>query len=122
MCVDRAIVFGAGVAGQRIVRTMGRRRVRLVVDNDSAKWGSRIQGVAVVGPGEIAHYDDRIVIATVFAADVYGQLLDLGVDVERIEIASPEAMNGAFIPSAKCAAIFAGLSLLVLALLIAGMT
>lgn len=122
MLADRIVVFGAGTAGQRVVRTIGRCRVRVVVDNDAAKWGGRIQGIPVVDPGEIVHCSDRIVIATVFAADVYGQLLDLGVDAGRIEIASSEAMNGALIPSVKCLAIFAGLSLLALTLLIAGMT
>jgi hypothetical protein len=119
---EALVVFGAGSAGQRVIRSIGRRRVRFVVDNDPAKWGSRIQGLLVVGPSELVNGKHRILVATVFAADVYGQLLGLGLDSSRIQIASPEAMNGALTPPISCVALFLGLSLLVLILLIVGMT
>jgi len=48
----RAIVLGAGDAGRRVVSTLHRRdgwTILAVLDDDRAKWGLRIGGVAVAG-------------------------------------------------------------------------
>jgi lipopolysaccharide/colanic/teichoic acid biosynthesis glycosyltransferase len=48
----RAIVLGAGDAGRRVVSTLHRRdgwTVLAVLDDDRAKWGLRLGGVAVEG-------------------------------------------------------------------------
>lgn len=70
----RVLVVGAGEAGNMLVREMARYptgyRAVGFVDDDPAKWGTRVQGITVLGPtdriGEIAQLTraDEIAIAT----------------------------------------------------------
>lgn len=115
------IVFGAGAGGRHLIRALGRRRLAALVDNDAAKWGTRVAGVRVSPPSAIdPAYGGQILIATVHAADVYEQLLDMGVPAARIAIATPEMMKGSLRPSRMCAGVLAGVSLLILTAVLAG--
>lgn len=70
----RVLVVGAGEAGNMLVREMARfptgYRAVGFIDDDPAKWGTRVQGITVLGPteriGEIAQLTraDEIAIAT----------------------------------------------------------
>ena len=118
---EGVIVFGAGGAGRNVVRAIGAGCVRGVVDNDPGKWGGMIGGVSVAGPDRIDPVgEERILIASVFAADIYDQLLDMGVAPERIAIASTEMMNGVLLPSPRCLWTLAAVALLLIVAAIAG--
>src|SRR5262245_3178992 len=80
----RALIVGAGDAGEMIVREM-RRRVRLhfepvgFIDDDPSKWGTRIHGVPVLGAGDqIPRAVQRLRVETIIIAipSASGQTLD----------------------------------------------
>ncbi|MCH3964304.1 MAG: chemotaxis protein [Clostridium sp.] len=55
------------------------------VDNDSSRWDSTRNGKIVVGPDKIEKYNyDYIIIGSQFNQEIYGQLIDMRVDNDKI--------------------------------------
>lgn len=84
---DRAIVFGAGKAGEFFIKSNTQHQILAVVDNDQSKHGSTFLGYPVISPSQIASFSyDYIVIASQWADQISHQLHTLGVAAERIVI------------------------------------
>ena len=50
--MEKYILFGAGLYGKKAVKLLGRDRIEMVLDNDSSKWGTFIEGICVCNPEE----------------------------------------------------------------------
>jgi len=83
----RALVFGASNSGRAFVEThCDQFELTAFVDNDPEKLGTTVGGIPVVSPEEIGHADfDVVVVASIFFLSIQGQLIGLGVPVEKID-------------------------------------
>lgn len=83
------VLFGAGGRGRRILNGLGQLGVVPVAfaDNQSAHWGTHVQGVPVLAPNDAAkRFPDAVFVTTIWSdrighplAAVRTQLADLGV-------------------------------------------
>lgn len=81
------LIFGAGQGGRRVVNLLNKEKVKILafIDNDQKKVGSDVKGIPVVSPQEIGYYQyDYIIIASVFYDEIFDQLIELGVNEEKI--------------------------------------
>lgn len=89
MSKSRVLVFGAGSMGDRFYR-LNRWRFRIVgfIDNDPEKAGMRLHNRHIYSPKQLANINyDKIVIASDYQAEIYGQLInELGIKEDKIEI------------------------------------
>lgn len=78
----RLYLFGASLYGKRVVEFLqsdGRIKVTAFLDNDPAKWGTRLLGVPVLNPATLpVAAGDPIVITSVFGEAIMDQLQKLG--------------------------------------------
>lgn len=84
----KIIVFGLGNTYQKnrkILQNILDLEIVAMADNNNAFWGQKIDGILVIPPKEITlvYYDD-ILIMSLYANEIFPQLVDLGVDEERI--------------------------------------
>ncbi len=100
---DDVAVFGAGRIANAIFQLqeyLGTCVIRCVMDNDSGKWGSRINNVSVVSPDKaVKDIGNSYVIVGVFNAyeEIRTQLSGLGVPKDRIIDASMFPLEADFI-------------------------
>lgn len=92
----RYIIFGAGSSGERVFRHLsGTAEIVAFVDNNHARHGAEFCGRPVRAPDELATLEyDRIVIGSMYVAEILGQLTMLGVDTARIVMLDPEIVLG----------------------------
>jgi hypothetical protein len=90
--LNRLIVFGAGAAGLMVWEAMPRKDMILAfADNACAKHGTEINGLPVIGPGEIARLDYRyIVVASLHRQAIERQLAEMQVPLDRVVAIDPE--------------------------------
>ncbi|MCM1182625.1 MAG: hypothetical protein NC337_04535 [Roseburia sp.] len=96
--MKNVIVFGIGKNGQKAVHWLKNKyRILFVTDNEQEKWGSAFEGYVVKAPNEILQYDCNIVITpTNFYIDILYQLLQMGVDRDRIYLGEGVRINDSF--------------------------
>jgi FlaA1/EpsC-like NDP-sugar epimerase len=80
-------IFGCGAAGQSAWGSLkSKYRIAAFLDNNPAKHGRRLFGVAICDP---AKYDysrvDHVFIASMYLDEILVQLLGLGVPCSKIE-------------------------------------
>lgn len=96
-------VFGAGAGGQgalRRLRGRGLRHLRVmhVFDNDRRKWGTALDGVAIVRPTRrLVAAVDYVLVASIHASDIRDQLTELGGAHKVVH--SPLALMGVDAPA-----------------------
>lgn len=97
----RIVIFGASTGGERALRSLSRPLVAVAFcDNDRGKRGTEFHSLPVVGPDELGSLPhDRVLIASRYYADIFNQLVDLGVAPERIDILDDDILHGVDEPS-----------------------
>ena len=96
--MKRVLIFGAGRGGYFAGLTL-RKRFEIVgfLDNSASLQGSKLLGLPVMSPNALESLDyDLIEIASMYRDDIYYQLVDLGVDEDRIEIVDPDLLDGRY--------------------------
>lgn len=86
----KIVVFGAGnyykENCEELYNLSGVEIIALS-DNNSALWGKSIDGITVISPESISRTAyERIVIISIYAREIYEQLISLGVEKNRIII------------------------------------
>lgn len=83
----RTLVYGTGGTAAALFDFISRERFDILayVDSDVTKEYSRFQDRLVIAPDKIKYIDyDRIIIASKFFDEIYGLLLEQGVDRKKI--------------------------------------
>ena len=87
----RVMIFGANDDGRDLFRQLkplmviGIIDVVAFIDNDSRLIGREIEGKKVIVPEQVKNYDyDLIIVAPIFVVEISRQLIDLGVNEDRI--------------------------------------
>ena len=90
------VIFGAGAGGRRAAAHCGTARpIQYFADNDVRKHGTRVDGIEVRPPQEILESPDvSVVVASIYADEIFQQLVGIGVQPHRIEIMNPDALPG----------------------------
>lgn len=79
-------VFGASGAGKKVAdsfKSMG-IKFELFLDNDSKKWGTIFCEKRIENPKIVLKNDMEIVIASDYYEEIYEQLLEMGIEKNRI--------------------------------------
>ncbi|XME04329.1 methyltransferase domain-containing protein [Lachnospiraceae bacterium C1.1] len=90
MKTEKIILFGASKVTKKILNYEPRENVDVlfICDNNSSLWGETISGIEIVSPERIKSVIfDRIILCFIngtFLCDVYDQVLDMGIDKEKI--------------------------------------
>jgi hypothetical protein len=81
-------IFGAGSGGKRLGEHLLRRHdVKCFLDNDSNKIGKFLLGLPIISPSQIEELDvDRIIIGSIYQAQIRNQLVSLGVSPDRMSL------------------------------------
>ena len=92
----RIMIFGAGEGGRRALRCLREGvEVICILDNDPRKHGTALDGIQVCRPDRaLDPYADQILIASQYSSEIFEQLLDIGVDVTKIEVLDYELLQG----------------------------
>lgn len=63
--LEKIIIFGTGIWGNRCHESLQHGKIKVIkyVDNNPAKWGQNFHNIKVVGPQELCHEKDYILIA-----------------------------------------------------------
>ena len=76
-------LFGAGTYGMRAISLIGKENVKFILDNDSRKWGTDIEGIPVLNPRNTKGFFDGlrgvITVSSEKAGDIARQLEDSGI-------------------------------------------
>lgn len=82
------IVFGAGGGGQKFIKNCSDIYHFIAFsDNDKNKFGTHIDGLPVIKPEEIINYSaDVVVIASMWVKEISDQLIEMGVDKEKLYV------------------------------------
>ena len=81
----RVIIFGVGKYYEKMKRYFQDDEIVTLLDNNPSKIGARIDGIEVLSPAlGVKKTFDRIFVMCLKAHDVYLQLLELGVDRNKI--------------------------------------
>lgn len=80
------VIFGASGGASKIAKTLDNLSIgfQYFSDNDSKKWGMVLLGKEVIEPSRLAKMSCCIVIASMYYSEIYNQLLDMGIQAERI--------------------------------------
>ena len=99
----RYVVFGAGSSGERVFRHLAAQgEVVGFVDNSRAKHGTEFCGRPVHAPEALAGLDyDRVVIGSMYTAEILGQLMELGIDTGRIVVLDSAIVLGTALETMK---------------------
>ena len=93
--MKRVMVFGAGEGGRRaLTHLKGKAEVVCVLDNDTKKHGSDLNGVPICAPARATEADvDQVLIASIHSVAIFDQLLGMGVDVRKIDVLEHEFLQ-----------------------------
>jgi glycosyltransferase involved in cell wall biosynthesis len=81
----KVIIFGTGELYQRNLKLFSDIKIIALIDNDSNKWNTYINGIKVISPNMIFQYHfDYILLVSKYYKDMRQQLLDLGIKEELI--------------------------------------
>lgn len=86
--MGKIVIFGAGVGGTRAVEALKDKfSIQCLSDNDPKKHGTRLLDLPVIPPAELPRQEyDLVVIASLYANEIRAQLLNIGVDCDRIHV------------------------------------
>ncbi|SEO15957.1 methyltransferase domain-containing protein [Paenibacillus sp. OV219] len=87
--MENVILFGASKYGLSVLYyVQSRYNVLYFCDNDSRKWGERIEDIEVISPDQLAGLNySKIIIASTFYKEIAVQLHNMSIyNFERIEI------------------------------------
>ena len=95
MKLKRVMVFGAGEGGRRALSHLRDKvQVICVLDNDPRKHGTKLEGVPIGAPTRALDPQvDQVLIASIHSVEIFDQLLDLGVDVRKIDVLEHEFLQ-----------------------------
>ncbi|WP_338588699.1 TylF/MycF/NovP-related O-methyltransferase [Paenibacillus sp. Y5S-9] len=95
--MKNVLIFGASGYGKRILYSLDERYIKVVafVDNHQAKHGHMVNDVPIIPPEKIQYYqyDSIIVSVGTLEKDIKNQLMNLGVEEERIITFHPDDRN-----------------------------
>lgn len=83
----KIVIFGTGISMQRMVESINYNSSKIIVylDNNEYKIGEKINGIEIVRPNKVNQYFyDFVIIASVEYVSITNQLLDLGVERNKI--------------------------------------
>ncbi len=97
----RIILFGSGFFGRQVRYWLEKVgfNVNAFCDNDLKKKGTVIDGIRVISPGELLKDETGSVVVVsseIYYNEIYGQLLDLGVNKELIYKYEPNMLLSYF--------------------------
>jgi len=92
----RVLIFGASKGGYFACKTLkGSYEIMGFLDNSETLQGGRLLGKRVFSPSQLESEEfDLIVIASMYCDEIYKQLIDLGIEEDRIEAIDLELMDG----------------------------
>jgi hypothetical protein len=96
---ERAIIFGAGLAGRRALRCLYHRyNIVAFADNDVRKHGKRFIRRPIVSPSRISSMSfAKLFVASAYSAQIMQQLLnELKIDSMKIEVVRNDIINGEY--------------------------
>ncbi len=93
--MKRVIIFGAGEGGRRALRHLRNKAdIVCILDNDPQKHGTKLSGIPVCAPARATEPDvEQILIASIHGAEIFDQLLELGVDMRKIDIIDQDLLQ-----------------------------
>ncbi|MGG7147246.1 nucleoside-diphosphate sugar epimerase/dehydratase [Clostridium butyricum] len=72
------IIFGASTRGVYVLdKLKDKYKVVAFTDNDSNKWGNKIQGIEIINPKELINKDNMIIIASQYYKEIIKQLQEM---------------------------------------------
>lgn len=82
---ENIVIFGASGGGIKVAKTLKNLGVDFCyfVDNDSLKWGTKIEGKDVKCPKSLLTNNARIIIASNYQNEIEGQLSEMGI-IDRL--------------------------------------
>lgn len=110
--MQRIIIFGASLGGQRALKSLPRKAKAVAFsDNDPKKHGQQLDGLPIVSPDEIKSQPfDTVLIASSYYPQIFNQLIDLGIPLDSIEILDADILSGVEEPSSNIYGAFAGIA------------
>ncbi len=80
------VIFGASGGALKIAKTLNNLSIgfQFFSDNDSKKWGTILLEKEVIEPSRLAEMSHCIIIASMYYSEIYSQLLEMGIQSERI--------------------------------------
>jgi len=83
----KLLLFGAGLVGIQVLpKYLQKFNVLAFADNDRSKHGTRLSGIEIVSAERICDFDyDFIVITSTASAQIFDQLLSMGILKEKIK-------------------------------------
>ena len=94
----KAVIFGAGLAGQRTF-TYYRNQFKIVAfaDNDPKKAGATLMGLPVVSGDRILEVDfEKVIIGSTYSSEITQQLLGMGLSPEQIGWVGNDILEGLY--------------------------
>lgn len=94
----RAIIFGAGLAGQRTYKYYKNQfKIVAFADNDPKKSGTSLFGLPIVLGNHILETDfDKIIIGSTYSSEITQQLLGLGLEPDQIGWVGNDVLEGLY--------------------------
>ncbi len=114
----KLLIFGCGQGGVRARKSVFRNEELIgFSDNDPKKHGTLFEGARVYGPDEILGLDlDIVLVASQYHVQICNQLLDMGVEAEKIEYLDVKVLTGECSPSTGVSLRIIGIAAVALAL------
>ena len=90
------IIFGASLGGKRALRHLKKGdKAIFFSDNDSKKFGTFLSDLEIIAPKDIILKDfDIILIASSYVDEIFSQLVEMGIEYNKIEVVSSEILSG----------------------------
>ena len=94
--MKRIMVFGAGEGGRRALSHLrGIADIVCILDNDPKKHGTTLDGISICAPDRALETEvDQIFIASMYSTEIFEQLLNMGVEVGKIDVLDYEFLGG----------------------------
>ena len=92
----KVLIFGASLGGKRLLNVLDKGdEVIAFLDNDASKHNTTLKGIPIITPKEgLCHDYDSLIIASQSYSQIAGQLVQMGLDKEKIEVADPAILRG----------------------------
>ena len=86
--MKKIYIFGTGSTGRRVYKELNSKMEVLgFLDNDTSKWGEKVENVTIIGNGETVlekEYDEIVVCSLPGMNTIKKQLLDVGIPYYKI--------------------------------------
>ena len=84
----KVVIFGTGAAGRAIYRAIkDKDDIVAFIDNSPSKINTFYKGIKIIAPAELKKLNfDAVLIGGVWADEMSAQLLNLGIDKEKIKL------------------------------------